>query len=106
MPYKRRNGSVEECEFHVGDIVVVTTDLSMADRDKYDHNPDLHAGIQGVVIEVVADDRRVGVEFPTVIEGGHDCSGRGEYGHCWYIDMYNLDIFQQLQDTDGFLCLI
>lgn len=40
----------------------------------------------GIVIAKQEDTGYIGVEFPEDV-GGHDCSSRGKWGHCWWFEM-------------------
>ena len=46
------------------------------------YNSDINIGDRGTIVSV--DGSLMGVDFDIDI-GGHDCSGRGRYGHCWRV---------------------
>ena len=41
------------------------------------------------------DSHQIGVEFDEPFERGHDCNGRGKYGHCRYGASYSFELFEE-----------
>lgn len=73
-------------EFKVGDRVEVIGGS---------YNSDINVGDRGTIIADIGC--LMGVDFDIDIDiGGHSCSGRGRYGHCWRV---STDYLKKIEET-------
>ena len=75
-------------EFKVGDRVITAKGIFAS----------LHVDWPGVVVYASGD--RIGVEFDCEIPGGHDCRGRGKFGHCRFGSSKELELYYDTSDAE------
>lgn len=92
-------------QFHVGDIVQAITDYP-------ESNKSILAGDIGTVCDTEQHPGLppIGVFWENKVKSGHDCRGHCDCGYGWYVQEYEIELFEagkdSVVDTDSFLAIL